>query len=96
MVAPRNILMLAFPGGQLLDMTGPLQMFAGANAELSREAYRIELAAPEDGPFATSSGVRLVADVPFAQVTNRRLARTHTLLAVGGERACGRSSHAAR
>ena len=47
MAAPHNILMLAFPNGQLLDITGPLQMFAGANDELSRPAYRIEIAAPE-------------------------------------------------
>jgi transcriptional regulator GlxA family with amidase domain len=85
MAAPHNILMLAFPGCQMLDVTGPLQMFAGANHELSREAYRIEIAAPDAGPFATSSGVRLVADLSFAQVTGRRLSRTHTLLAAGGE-----------
>ena len=77
--------MLAFPNAQLLDVTGPLQMFAAANDELSRAAYRIEIAAPSAGPFATSSGVRLVADMSFAQVTSRRLARTHTLLAAGGD-----------
>jgi transcriptional regulator GlxA family with amidase domain len=85
MASPRNILMLAFPNAQLLDVAGPLQMFAGANDELSHQAYRIEIAAPEAGSFATSSGVRLVADMSLAQVTNRRLARTHTLIAVGGE-----------
>src|SRR5215472_8976685 len=85
MPSPHNILLLAFPNGQLLDIAGPLQMFAGANDELSRQVYRIEVAAPQAGPFATSSGVRLVADVSFAQITNRRLARIHTLITVGGE-----------
>src|SRR6188474_988980 len=85
MDAPHNILVLAFPNGQLLDITGPLQMFAGVNDELKHPAYRLEIAAPERGPFATSSGVRLVADLSFAQLTNKRLANTHTLLAVGGE-----------
>jgi len=85
MPAPHRILLLAFPNGQLLDIAGPLQMFAGANDELSRQVYRIEVAAPQAGPFATSSGVRLVADVSFAQITNRRLARIHTLITVGGE-----------
>ena len=60
MSAPHNILMLAFLNGQLLDITGPLQMFAGANDELKHQAYRIEVAAPERGPFATSSGVQLL------------------------------------
>src|SRR5215471_3786159 len=81
----RNVLMLAFPNCQLLDVTGPLQMFAGANDELARPAYRIEIAAPRRGSFATSSRVRLVADLSFAQITSGRLARTHTLLAAGGD-----------
>src|SRR5437667_1534087 len=84
MPAPHRILLLAFPDGQLLDIAGPLQMFAAANDELS-QAYRIEIAAPQAGPFATSSGVRLVADVSFVQITNKRLARVNTLITVGGE-----------
>jgi hypothetical protein len=31
--------MLAFPDCQMLDVTGPLQMFAGVNDELGRQAY---------------------------------------------------------
>jgi hypothetical protein len=31
MVAPHNILMLAFLNSQLLDVTGPLQTFAAAS-----------------------------------------------------------------
>ena len=85
MPAPHRILLLAFPNGQLLDIAGPRQMFAGANDELSRQVYRTEIAAPQAGPFATSSGVRLVADISFAQITNKRLARIHTLITVGGE-----------
>jgi transcriptional regulator GlxA family with amidase domain len=85
MSVPHRILLLAIPNGQLLDIAGPLQMFAGANDELSRQAYRIEIAAPQAGPFATSSGVRLVADTSFAQITNKRLAGIDTLMTVGGE-----------
>ena len=85
MPAPHRIVLLAFPNGQLLDIAGPLQMFAGANDELSRQVYRIEIAAPQAGPFATSSGVQLVADISFAQITNKRIARIDTLITVGGE-----------
>jgi transcriptional regulator GlxA family with amidase domain len=85
MPKPHNILLLAFPNGQLLYIAGPLQMFAGGNDELSRPVYRIEIAAPTAGSFPTSSGVRLVADATFTQITNRRLARTDTLITVGGE-----------
>src|SRR5436190_10485888 len=41
MLRPRRILLLAFPNGQLLDIAGPLQMFAGANDEQSRQVSRI-------------------------------------------------------
>lgn len=85
MPAPHRILLLAFPNGQLLDIAGPLQMFAGANDELKRQAYRIEIAAPQKGPFVTSSGLRLIADTSFAGITNKRLASVHTLITVGGE-----------
>src|SRR5258706_14104353 len=89
MPTPHRIVLLAFPNGQLLDIAGPLQMFAGANDELSRQAYRIEIAAPQAGPFATSSGVRLVVDVSFAQITNKRLVRTPTLVTVCGRPGMG-------
>jgi transcriptional regulator GlxA family with amidase domain len=85
MPASHRILLLAFPNGQLLDIAGPLQMFAGANDEVKRRAYCFEIAAPQAGPFATSSGVRLDADLAFAKITNRRLSRTDTLITVGGE-----------
>ena len=39
----RRILMLAFPDCQMLDVTGPLQMFAGVNDELGRQAYELEV-----------------------------------------------------
>ena len=84
MAPSHNIVMLAFPQAQLLDIAGPLQMFAGANDALGRGAYRLEIAAPEVGSFATSSGVHLVADISFREVTRSKLSRTHTLLAVGG------------
>jgi transcriptional regulator GlxA family with amidase domain len=84
MAPSHNIVMLAFPQAQLLDIAGPLQMFAGANDALGRGAYRLEIAAPDVGPFATSSGVQLVADISFREVTRSKLSRTHTLMAVGG------------
>ncbi|MGZ2745936.1 GlxA family transcriptional regulator [Burkholderia stagnalis] len=64
--APRSILVLAFPGAQLLDVTGPLQVFASVN-ELANERgqlapYAPRVVAAEAGPVATSSGLVLLAD----------------------------------
>jgi transcriptional regulator GlxA family with amidase domain len=84
MAPPHNIVMLAFPQAQLLDIAGPLQMFAGANDALGRSAYRLEMAAPAAGPFVTSSGVKLAADISFKQLTRSKLSRTHTLMVAGG------------
>lgn len=58
----RTIVMVALPGVQLLDVSGPLDVFAEANAQVGREAYRLLVAATEPGPLRSSSGVRLMAD----------------------------------
>ena len=54
--APRTVAMLVFPGFQLLDAVGPLDVFAGAS-EAWRERhpedplpYATELVAPQAGP----------------------------------------------
>jgi len=81
----RTLLMIAFPGAQMLDVTGPLQMFSGANDALGWQAYRLTIAAPEAGPVETSSGVRIVADVAYSALSNEYLRGVHTLIAAGGE-----------
>jgi len=66
--------MVAFPGAELLDVTGPLSVFAGAIRGLHEtegsgfEAYTVEIVAVQAGPLTTSSGVRLLADKSFRQV----------------------------
>ncbi|WDZ79798.1 GlxA family transcriptional regulator (plasmid) [Ensifer adhaerens] len=54
--------MVALPGVQLLDVSGPLDVFAEANAQVGREAYHLLVAAAEPGPLRSSSGVRLMPD----------------------------------
>lgn len=81
----RDILFLAYEGAQLLDVTGPLQMFAGANEHQGRAIYQVRIAAGDGGPFGTSAGVRLVADLGLADVTDAVLARTDTIVVAGGD-----------
>ena len=85
MAKPHRILMLAFPDCQMLDVTGPLQMFAGVNDELGRQAYELVIAAPKRGPFKTSSGVSLVADLAIADVSPAKCRASDTLIAAGGD-----------
>jgi transcriptional regulator GlxA family with amidase domain len=60
---PRSIEIVAFPGANLLDVTGPLQVFASANDATRSSpppAYDIGLVA-RDPPVVTSSGIALLA-----------------------------------
>jgi transcriptional regulator GlxA family with amidase domain len=58
----KTIVVLALPGVQLLDVSGPLDVFAEANVQARREVYRLLVAACGPGPIRSSSGVRLMAD----------------------------------
>jgi transcriptional regulator GlxA family with amidase domain len=59
----KTIAILALPGVQLLDVSGPLDVFAQANVEAGREVYALRLVACESGPIVSSSGARLLPDL---------------------------------
>ena len=61
-VKSKTVVILALPGVQLLDVAGPLDVFAEANAQAGRAAYRLFLAAGDPGPIRSSSGVQLMPD----------------------------------
>jgi transcriptional regulator GlxA family with amidase domain len=69
----------------MLDVTGPLQMFAGVNDELGRRVYELVIAAPKRGPFKTSSGVSLVAGLAIADVSPAKCRASDTVMAAGGD-----------
>ena len=83
----RRIALVAFPDVQVLDVTGPLEVF-GRTARWLQEhgrrtdpAYTTELLATQAGTIATSSsGLRLVVDRSVQQVRGR----IDTLLVAGG------------
>ncbi|MFD7247349.1 GlxA family transcriptional regulator [Streptomyces massasporeus] len=64
-MAPRTVLAVLFDGLQSLDVTGPLEVFAGA-ALLSPGAYRIRTASLDGAPVRTSSGLTLLPDESLA------------------------------
>ncbi|MFE3991187.1 GlxA family transcriptional regulator [Streptomyces goshikiensis] len=69
MPAARRVVIAVFPDVDLLDVTGPAEVFALANRETGGTAgYRVQLAGRAGGAVATSAGVRLVADLSFAEV----------------------------
>jgi len=58
----KTIAILAFPGVQLLDVSGPLDVFAQANIESGSPHYTLRVVGLTSGPIRCSSGARLLAD----------------------------------
>src|SRR4051794_36159165 len=75
-----RIAILAFPRFQLLDVTGPADVFAEASRQLGKPgAYRVQLISSREGLLKSSSGLRLAVDATVA--THR--GRIDTLLVAG-------------
>lgn len=65
----RRVVIAVFPDVDLLDVTGPAEVFALANRETGgRAGYRVQLAGRTPGVVTTSAGVRLVTDLSFDEV----------------------------
>lgn len=65
----RRVVIAVFPDVDLLDVTGPAEVFALANRETGgRAGYQVQLAGRTSGVVTTSAGVRLVTDLSFAEV----------------------------
>ena len=80
------VAMLAYPGIQMLDVMGPLEVFSRTSRWLKEheyrndDAYHVEIIGLKRGPFRASSGLRIYADRPFAEVGPG----IDTLLVAGG------------
>lgn len=82
----RLVVMLSYPGGNLLDVTGPVQAFETANrqavasGEWAAPPYEMVVASETGGPVLTGAGVA-IATAPLAALDGRAI---DTLLAPGG------------
>lgn len=76
----RTVALLAMPGVQLLDVSGPLDVFAEANVQSATPAYHLQLIAGAPGEIRSSSGTRLVPDRSIRDVIGERM---DTLLVAG-------------
>jgi transcriptional regulator GlxA family with amidase domain len=85
MTAPHRIVLVGFPDAQVLDIVGPLEVFARTARWLADRrlangpAYETELVGLTAGPIATSGGLELAAARSF-----REVAAADTLLVAGG------------
>jgi transcriptional regulator GlxA family with amidase domain len=78
-VPDHHVQILLFDGVQSLDVTGPLEVFAGAERH-TPGTYRIRTASLDGAPVRTSSGLTLVPDGSLTGAP-----APHTLLVPGGE-----------
>lgn len=77
--------MVAFPGANVVDVTGALEVFATANRILEAtrpgaRPYVVEVVAAQSGPIETSSGVELLAK----RALGRMRGPLDTLMVAGG------------
>jgi transcriptional regulator GlxA family with amidase domain len=76
----RSIALVAFPGVQSRDISGPLDVFAEANRFLLADSrYRVEVVGLEHGPFRCSNGMAIFADRHFSNTDD-----AYDLLLVAG------------
>ena len=75
----RTVLVVLFDDVQSLDVTGPVEVFAGAETH-TPGTYRIRTASLDGAPVRTSSGLTLVPDLALTDAP-----APHTLLVPGGQ-----------
>ncbi|GAA2750410.1 GlxA family transcriptional regulator [Kitasatospora cinereorecta] len=77
----RLVVILLFEGVDLLDVTGPPEVFSLVRRETAEETgYRVVLAARTTDPVTTAAGVRILPDLTVAQAAEQRI---DTLLVPG-------------
>jgi transcriptional regulator GlxA family with amidase domain len=79
----KTIGILALPGVQLLDVAGPLDVFAQANREANETVYTLKIIASTADSIHSSSGVRIKPDL----VMTEKHEPFDTLLIAGGPNA---------
>lgn len=82
---PRQVVMLLFDGVQSLDVTGPLEVFAGAGRLLDDvgrtvRGYELRTLSADGKPLRTSSGLTIVPDASLQHAPER----IDTLIVPGG------------
>ncbi|MET9518509.1 GlxA family transcriptional regulator [Streptomyces sp. NPDC002994] len=77
----RLVIVMLFDGVDLLDITGPPEVFSLLQREVDdATGYRVVLAAETMDPVTTSAGVRVLPDATFQELSGRRI---DTLLVPG-------------
>src|SRR5258707_5323237 len=82
-LVPRNIVICAYEGANLMDISGPLQAFSDARFGNGRSAYQVTLASEIGGTIVTDTGVK----VETVRLDRTALGSVDTPLVAGGNSA---------
>ncbi len=82
----RHVVMVTHPDAQILDVVGPIEILASVNdfMDSPSPAYRVTLAAPQRGAFATTCGVELVAHRGLDDFSESERLSIDTVMVAGG------------
>ncbi len=75
----KKIAALGFHHCQVLDLTGPLQVFSSANRALGYQAYQLQIVGLDADPIETNSGIKILPDIAYTDLHS-----ADTLLLSGG------------
>jgi transcriptional regulator GlxA family with amidase domain len=75
-----RVAILAFPGCQILDVIGPLEVFAEVNRQTGRDIYQVEIVSNVAGQLLGCSGISLVP----TRAIHDPIVKVDTLLVAGG------------
>ena len=78
-MARKRVGILVMDGVQLLDVSGPADVFAEANVQAGVEEYEVRILGASPGWVRTSSGIRLEVDEALGRTPDA----TDTLLVAG-------------
>src|ERR1700730_3723835 len=83
---PREVVIVVYPGVQSLDLTGPLEVFSGAQLLLDLEhdhnrlGYHVSVVSRDGAQLATSSGLMIAPDASLSEAPSA----IDTLIVAGG------------
>ncbi len=82
---PRDVVIVAYPGVQSLDLTGPLEVFHAADELIARErrserGYRVRVVGGDGGSLMTSSQMTITPDAALGRAPSP----VDTLIVAGG------------
>lgn len=79
---PKNVVFLAYPGFQVLDIAGPHEVFAAANTWAGNKVYRLSVQSLDGGQVDSESGMAL-ATTPLCRAS-ADVSPIDTLIVAGG------------